>query len=75
MPGLPATVSWYWVCQSQVMLDTAFMVKLQELVVPLPGTEPVPSQPAQAYWMPEPPDTVAGADVFTVVPALCQEVP
>jgi hypothetical protein len=38
------------------MLDGAAAVKVMDEAVPDAGTLPVPVQPVQTYWMPEPPE-------------------
>jgi hypothetical protein len=57
MPFPPFTVRENWVCQFQVMLEGALIVKLVEHDDPLDGTLPLPVQPVHTYRVPVPPLT------------------
>jgi hypothetical protein len=39
------------------MVEGALIVKVTDEPLPETGTLPVPLQPVQTYWVPEPPDT------------------
>ena len=51
------------------MLEGAFMVNVVVVVDPEAGTLPVPVQPVQAYWVPEPPETGEETEALMVEPA------
>jgi hypothetical protein len=54
------------------MLEGAVMVKVMDEAVPDVGTLPVPDQPVQTYWTPEPPETGEVTDSVMLVPELNQ---
>ena len=54
------------------MVDGALIVKVTDETVPDAGTLPVPVQPVQTYWMPEPPETGEVTDSVMPMPELNQ---
>jgi hypothetical protein len=51
-------------------VEFAVIINVTDDVVPEAGTLPVPVQPVQTYWMPEPPDTGDLMDSVMFVPEL-----
>jgi hypothetical protein len=51
------------------MVEGAFIVNVTVVVDPEAGTLPVPVQPVQTYWIPEPPETGEETDTVTFEPA------
>jgi hypothetical protein len=66
--GLTANDTKYWVFQFQVIVEGALMVNVTADAVPEAGALPVPDQPVQTYWVPEPPETGDATDPVMLDP-------